>query len=249
MPVPTATKAQASAADFVGRAKELRGVIVQIVAPTTGKIGSGFWVTDKGYVATCWHVVQDSPNAKFVVRTAVDPLFDLKKSNVVNANWQTFSADLVAQDEENDLAVLKVASNPFRQPPPVVIKLNDVHLSAHFERAALTERLPEAGEKVFLAGYPLGQPYPVVQQGSVASVAYDLPTFGSRVKILLSIVANHGNSGGPVIDDKGKVVGILEAGLPSTLPNIMDPAVAQSGIAVVVPSYFLVRLLNSKGIF
>jgi hypothetical protein len=39
------------------------------------------------------------------------------------------------------------------------------------------------------------------------------------------------------------VIGILEGGLPSR--QGLDPAQAQSGIAVVVPAYFLLKLMNT----
>ncbi len=94
-----------------------------------------------------------------------------------------------------------------------------------------------------MAGYPLGRPYYVVQDGSVASVAHSLPEFGPTLKILISTVANPGNSGGPVFDSDGKVIGILEGGLPSRQGR--DPAQAQSGIAVVVPAHFLLELMNT----
>jgi S1-C subfamily serine protease len=83
----------------------------------------------------------------------------------------------------------------------------------------------------------------VVQEGMVASIAHGLPEFGPTLKILISIVANPGNSGGPTFDIDGKVIGILEGGLPSR--QGLDPAQAQSGIAVVVPAYFLLKLMNT----
>jgi len=58
-------------------AKEVRGMIVQIVVPSQNgntSIGSGFWVDQRGYVATCWHVVRDNPTATMKVQSAIDPL-------------------------------------------------------------------------------------------------------------------------------------------------------------------------------
>jgi hypothetical protein len=50
--------------DLLGVAEGIKGEIVQIVVPLpNGKssLGSGFWVHQSGYVATCWHVVRANP--------------------------------------------------------------------------------------------------------------------------------------------------------------------------------------------
>jgi S1-C subfamily serine protease len=232
--------------DLVQVAKEVRGEIVQIVVPLQdGKsdLGSGFWVGEHGYVATCWHVVHKNPTATLKVQSAIDPLFDLKNNNMFFSNWEVFSAKVVAKDEINDLALLKIDGNPFAPSKSVPFKIGDKVLTAHYKQSVLNTELPEAGQKILLAGYPLGRAYPVVQEGSVASIAHSLPEFGPTLKILLSTVANPGNSGGPVLDSDGKVIGVLEGGLPSRPGH--DPAQAQSGIAVVVPAHFLTQLMNT----
>ena len=139
--------------------------------------------------------------------------------------------------------MLKIEGNPFSPRKGVPIQIGDKALSAHYKQAALKTELPEAGQKILLSGYPLGRPYPVVQEGSVASVAHSLPEFGETLKILISTVANPGNSGGPVLDSDGEVIGVLEGALPSRPGH--DPAQAQSGIAVVVPSHFVLELLKA----
>jgi len=124
-----------------------------------------------------------------------------------------------------------------------MVKIGDKELTTHYQQAVLTAELPEPGQKILLAGYPLGRPYRIVQEGIVASVAHGLPEFGPTFKILISIVANPGNSGGPVYDSNGKVIGLLEGALPSR--QGLDPAQAVSGIAVVVPANFLEQLMNT----
>lgn len=239
-------KTKGGTVNLVQIAKEVRGEIVQIVVPLQdGKtnVGSGFWVDQRGYLATCWHVVRDNPTAIMRVQSAIDPLFDLKNNNMIFSNWESFPAKVIAKDEINDLAILKIDGNPFVPRKFVPIKIGDAELTAHYKQSTLRTELPEPGEKILLAGYPLGRPYPVVQEGTVASVAHSLPEFGPTLKILVSTVANPGNSGGPVIDSNGKVVGVLQGGLPSRPGH--DPAQAQSGIAVVVPAHFLVQLINT----
>jgi S1-C subfamily serine protease len=239
-------KLKGDAMDLVQVAREVRGVIVQVVVPLQDgntSVGSGFWVNERGYAATCWHVVAGNPTATMKVQSAIDPLFDLKNNNMIFANWEVFSARVVAKDEKNDLALLKVDGNPFGPRKSVPIQIGEKALTAHYKQAALKTELPEAGQKILLAGYPLGRAYPVVQEGTVASVAHSLPEFGPTLKILISTVANPGNSGGPVLDGDGKTIGVLEGGLPSRPGR--DPAQAQSGIAVVIPAHFLFELMNA----
>jgi len=232
--------------NLVQVAKQIRGEIVQIVVPLTNGqncVGSGFWADRLGYVATCWHLLTDSPTARLTVQSAVDPLFDLQNNNMIFANWEILSGKLIAKDETNDLALLKTDPNPFVSFKTTAFKIGNIELAAHYEQSTLKAKLPEPGQKILLAGYPLGQPYPVVQEGTVASAAHSLPGFGPTLKILISTVANPGNSGGPVFDDNGDVIGILQGGLPSR-PGC-DPAEAQSGIAVVVPAHFLLQLMKA----
>jgi S1-C subfamily serine protease len=232
-------KPNADSPNLVQMAKEVKGIIVQIEVPLhDGKtnLASGFWVNEH-YVATCWHVVRTNPTATLNVKSAVDTLFDLKNNNVISANWEVFSAKVVAKDEKNDLALLKVEENPFEPRKVTPIKFGNKVLVAHYKQAFLKTELPEAGQKILWAGYPLGGPYLVVQEGTVASVAHDLPGLGPTFKILISTVANPGNSGGPVLDPDNKVIGILEAELVSSL--------GQSGIAVAVPALFVSELMNT----
>ena len=245
-PLLALEKSRGDNMDLIQVARELRGVIVQVVVPLQdGKVevGSGFWVNERGYVATCWHVVAGNPTGTMKVQSAIDPLFDLKNNNMIFANWEVFSAKIVAKDEKNDLALLKTDGNPFGPRKSSPIKIGEKTLTAHYQPAALKSELPEAGQKILLAGYPLGRPYPVVQEGIVASVAHSLPEFGPTLKFLLSTVAYPGNSGGPILDGNGKAIGVLEGGLPSRPGR--DPAQAQSGIAVAIPAHFLIELLNT----
>ena len=84
-----------------------------------------------------------------------------------------------------------------------------------------------------IGGYPLGLPYIVFQQGTVASIAM----ISGVPKILLSAVANHGNSGGPVFNDRGKVVGILEGEIPGQEHE-------RTGIELVVPAFYVEKLMK-----
>jgi S1-C subfamily serine protease len=151
-----AEKTKGDNMNLIKVAKEIRGEIVQIVVPlqdNNNSVGSGFWVDQRGYIATCWHVVSGNPTATLKVQSAIDPLFDLKSNIIISANWEVFSAKVIAKDEINDLALLKIDGNPFL-PRKSIPTIGHKTLNAHYKESALKTELPEPGQKIFLAGYP-----------------------------------------------------------------------------------------------
>jgi S1-C subfamily serine protease len=153
-------------------------------------LGSGVWISEDGYVATCFHVVNITSSTKIQVLSAVDSLFDLANNEVVTGNWDIYDANIVTTDTTNDLSILKVSKNPFKAPAHVNVKIGNNTLQAHYEKAELEVNFPAPGEQILIGGYPLGLPYLVFQEGTVSTIG----AFGNTLKILLSAVANHGNA-------------------------------------------------------
>ena len=230
--------------DMVKTARDFNGLLVQLeVPPSSHNVsrGSGFWLDDRGYVGTCWHVVAENPTADILVKSASGRYSNVSKKVPVSASWTIFKAKVIAKDEVNDVALLKV-DVPLGAPRTVLSQAAAIEHSSNYRRAPLGTELPKAGEKIILAGYPFGTPQPVVQQGLVASVN-KLPSFDNTTKILVSLEANPGNSGGPVLNSNGEIIGLLQARI-SSRPN-HDRAQSQSGKAVVVPISHVSRLLES----
>jgi S1-C subfamily serine protease len=168
-------------------------------------------------------------------------MFALQKRISIGANWEPFSAKVVASDVINDVAILKTDESPFGDAPQFApMKIGNAELTAHFATATLNPDLPKPGQQALLAGYPLGQPYLIVQEGNIAALAFDLPGWPPTNKILVSTFSNHGNSGAPVFDMQGKVIGILEG---------EDRAQGQdqerTGISVVIPAFFVSELAKT----
>jgi S1-C subfamily serine protease len=231
----------AIAADLVAVTKAIRGNIVQIVTRIPGtnsaSVGSGFWLNTDGLIATCWHVVAANPTGVIRIQSAVDPLLDLPKGEIIAANWQVMPARVVAADMANDLAILKVGLSPFKTPQIIPMQIGPVKLIAHFSAVTLQTNLPSPGQRILLSGFPLGQPYMIVQEGTVASIAYALPDWGMTVKILASTLANHGNSGAPIFDDQAKVIGVLEGE-----DRTQGPDQERTGISIVIPAFYVSQL-------
>ncbi|HCT46047.1 MAG: peptidase S1 [Phycisphaerae bacterium] len=80
---------------------------------------------------------------------------------------------------------------------------------------SLSDQLPTIGSTVQAIGYPLGGQQISLTEGVVSRIeftAYAQETAGLRIQIDAAL--NHGNSGGPVVQD-GKVIGVVFSGIES----------------------------------
>src|SRR5262249_4234191 len=127
---------------------------------------------------------------------------------------QVASASIAATAPSLDLAVLKVVGLEL---PPKPIDLRT--------QSALVETMP-----VFILGYPLGQvlsagrshPAVTVGRGTISSLRRDPD--GRLVAVQLDGDVNPGNSGGPVVDGKGRLVGLAAARVRDTHIGLALPA-------------------------
>ncbi len=110
-----------------------------------------------------------------------------EKVTVKTAGKQVFEGTVVARDTERDLAVVKV---PVRNVPCQVLG----------DSSAL-----HAGESVLAVGSPLGL------DGTVTSGVVSSPSrkVGKQTLIQTDVPVNPGLSGGPLLDGKGQVVGVI----------------------------------------
>ena len=145
---------------------------------TTGtSTGTGFIITENGYVVTNYHVVEGA--SKIFVNTHAG---------------DEFSAVLVGKDSTNDVAVLKVEG----------VGLPYVTLGSSTELAV--------GDQVVAIGNPLGDLTSTLTVGFVSAKDRDVTTEGTTINMLQTDAAiNSGNSGGPLFNMKGEVVGITTA--------------------------------------
>lgn len=147
--------------------------------------GSGVVYDAKGHILTNSHVIGEAD-----------------KILVTLADGRTVPATVVGEDEETDLAVLKVDEEGLTP--------------AEFGDSE-TLRL---GQPVLAIGNPLGMPGgPSVTSGVVSSLTRNLRRdwfpYGDGLKVIQTDAAvNPGNSGGPLIDLRGRVVAITTATMP-----------------------------------
>src|SRR4029077_1517632 len=123
--------------------------------------------------------------------------------NSGTAEEQVVAAKTVASDTVRDLAILKV-EKVRKVPTPIPLDIG-------FRPLETTT--------VFIFGFPFGEalsktkgnPAITVGRGAVSSVRLD--ERGEDTEIQIDGALNPGNSGGPVVDAKGRLVGVSVAGI------------------------------------
>ncbi len=101
----------------------------------------------------------------------------------------------IITDPNSDIAILK-------------INIDDPNYIMPYVR--MRETYPLQGESVFAIGHPLGVFYSI-SLGVVSNIHKDIPPFGSDLIVTDAEIAG-GNSGGPLLDMGGHLVGIIVAG-------------------------------------
>lgn len=173
--------------------------------------GSGFFINEKGWIATNYHVIQSSLSdygASYPTRIKQIKIF----CNSGTQDFKTYNSTIVSFDKENDLAILAISDT---------VKFPFVEIDS----SKLNELTP-----VWIFGYPFGDQFTVLQRGpeitvnngSVSALRHDDRNELNRVQV--DAVINHGNSGGPVVNDAGKVIGIINSMMGNSRINFGVPA-------------------------
>lgn len=135
-------------------------------------IGSGFIISEDGYIVTNAHVVDGASNV-----------------TVTMQDRREFMAELIGQDDATDLALLKVDADNL--PAVEMGDSDDV----------------KVGQWVLAIGSPFGLDN-TATQGIVSAVARNLPSGSYTPFIQTDVAVNPGNSGGPLFNTDGVVVGV-----------------------------------------
>jgi S1-C subfamily serine protease len=185
-----------------------------VFVKTSNSTGSGFLIKfeNQFFIVTNEHVVSNGDGG--VSDTQI-----VYKSG--SGQEIVSSSSILATSPLYDLAILKPDKVPTNAP---TITLGD-------------SAAPRIGTEVSVFGFPFGdrlrtQKYPMVTMNlsRVSSLRYD--DFRELLLIQLSSDLNPGNSGGPVVNQNGELIGILNSGIASV------------GISFAIPAMKLKELLN-----
>ncbi len=145
--------------------------------------GSGFIISEDGYIMTNYHVIE----------TAYANNLDV---TVMTYDGTKYTASIVGFENGNDIAVLKIDATGLN---PVTFGDSD---------------LITMGETVYAVGNPLGELAYSMSTGTISGLDREIVTEESVVGInmfQIDAAVNHGNSGGPVYNSHGEVIGIVTA--------------------------------------
>jgi len=135
-------------------------------------VGSGFIISDDGYILTNAHVVDNAASISVKLQ-----------------DRREFEATLIGSDELTDVALLKVEASSL----PIVT-------TADSDEVAV-------GEWVLAIGSPFGFDQ-TATQGIVSAASRNLPSTNYVPFIQTDVAVNPGNSGGPLFNTSGEVIGI-----------------------------------------
>ncbi len=171
--------------------EEVKNSIVVISAQTAdaSSLGSGFIISDNGYIVTNQHVI-DGASEIWV------DLYD----------GRSYQAKVVGASERDDIAVLKISASDL--PPITLARSEDSYV----------------GEVVYAIGCPDSYDFAwSVTMGIISHTSRNVKIYnddGSLEKtmnlIQTDVSVNPGNSGGPIINTRGEVVGIVTLKITNT---------------------------------
>ncbi len=140
--------------------------------------GSGFVISEDGYVVTNRHVVEDG-----------------ETFTVAFSNDESYDATLVGFDSSNDVALLKIKKTGLK---PVLLG----------DSGKIT-----VGEEIVAIGNPLGELTFSLTKGVVSALdrVIVMQQGESLNMFQLDAAINRGNSGGPVFNSLGEVIGVVTA--------------------------------------
>lgn len=145
--------------------------------------GTGFVITADGYILTNYHVIESAQESGY-------------KVSVLFKDKSSYEAKIVGFDEDNDVAVLKIDASDLT--PATIGNSDDIAV----------------GDSVFAIGNPLGELDFSMTSGRVSALDRSITTDHSSAPINMfqfDAAINSGNSGGPVYNESGEVIGIATA--------------------------------------
>jgi S1-C subfamily serine protease len=170
--------------------------------------GSGFFV-GKNIIATNNHVVEGANEIKVLIQTASDV--------------KTFSTKVLCVDKINDLALLMIDDMEFQ------------HLTTLPYN--IYQRTIDVGSSIFTMGYPMAQAMGSeikVTDGIISSkTGYE----GQISSYQISAPIQPGNSGGPMFNLEGNLVGITSAGITGA-----------NNVGYAIKSSYLYQLIDAAPI-
>ena len=142
----------------------------------------------------------------------------------------SYNAEVLISDKTNDLSLIQIKDSRFSQFPPIPYSVN--------------VSVADVGTSVFALGYPmsniLGEEIKLTDGLISSKTGYQ----GDITTYQISAPIQPGNSGGPLFNKRGELVGITNAGVPDAQnvgyaikTSYLQNLVAVAPVSVSLPSY------------
>lgn len=183
-----------------------------VLVSTPSALGSGFFTDAEGYLITNVHVIEGETKIAVTVFRKVAGEFKRQKFEEV---------DIIATNPFLDLALLKV--NLPADYKPVITYLD-------------TDSRLREGDTVFAIGNPLGL------ERSVSQGIISRRNRADQGLVLIQTTAqiNQGNSGGPLFNTRGEVIGVA---------NLKLSGIGVEGVAFAIPVRYVIDFLRNREAF
>ena len=158
---------------------------MQTIVHNGASSGTGFFFNKSGYIITNYHVIENAQNG------------NIKITGINEDYHKMYKAQVEVTDKQNDLAIIKITDPLFKSIAtiPYTFKFNTSNV----------------GEECFVLGYPLissmGKDIKLTTGIISSKTGFD----GNIAQYQISAPIQPGNSGGPLFDKKGNVIGIVQA--------------------------------------
>ncbi|WP_295584399.1 S1C family serine protease [uncultured Oscillibacter sp.] len=176
---------------------------------------SGFFITEDGLAVTNYHSIADAVSATATLSTG--DVYEVER--------------VIYYDPDIDIAVIRVSRT--------ALKGHDTSAFATLDIADSGTGDLRAGDTVYAIGNPLGvELRGTLTDGIVSAINRDVQVDGRTMTLVQTNAAlNSGNSGGPLINAYGQVVGINTIKMSSDYSNV-------EGLGFAIPSASIRRLVN-----
>ena len=176
--------------------------------------GTGFVISEDGYILTNYHVIEDAYNTN----SPITVMF----SSESGYDTTEYTAEVIGFERNNDVAIIKIDATG----------LSAATLGSSSDLLV--------GDTVYAVGNPLGELTYSMTPGIVSATDRVITTEEGRMNMFqISAAVNEGNSGGPVYNAYGQVVGIVTA-----KPNTSSSGTSTEGIGFAIPVDDAVRIAD-----
>ena len=196
------------------------------------ELGTGYVFGNQGHIITAYHLLSGATNV-----------------DIISSEGERYPATLVGADPFSDVAILKLNSTAMNQNSTMTATtsrnqssvINDTLRPVNVGNSSTLR----VGDPVVTIGYNFGSTGPSMTGGLVSKTDYVLsfPAGGFSIPNIIQsdVTVNPGNSGGPLTDASGKVVGMIYGRLnPVGVPLGQFP-----GMTAVIPGNIVNRVASS----